>query len=143
MPTPEHHEPEITLLFDGGCPLCTREAAYLDRLDNGRGRLALVDIAHPDFDATRYGLTQDEVMGAMHGITADGRVFVGMGVFRKAYKAVGRGWMLAPTGWPVLRPLFDAFYRWFAKRRMKISKAVGGCVGGVCRVPGATPGRRS
>lgn len=142
MPQTPPREPEITLLFDGGCPLCAREALFLERLDKGRGRIALVDIVHPDFDASRYGLTQEQVMGAMHGVTHDGEIVVGMGVFRQAYQAVGWGWLLAPTAWPLLRPLFDAFYRWFAKRRLTISKAVGGCVGGTCRVPSATPGRQ-
>jgi len=42
-----------------------------------------------------------------------------MSVFRATYKAVGLGWLLAPTGWPVLKPLFDLIYRLFAKYRCR------------------------
>jgi predicted DCC family thiol-disulfide oxidoreductase YuxK len=30
--------------------------------------------------------------------------------------------MAAPSGWPVLRPVFDAAYRWFARHRKQIGR---------------------
>ena len=41
---------ELTVLFDGGCPLCLREVNTLQRLDNGRQKLAFVDIDQPDYN---------------------------------------------------------------------------------------------
>ena len=41
-------------------------------------RAKLVDIAAEDFDASRYGRTQDEVMGSIHGVTRGGAVVSGM-----------------------------------------------------------------
>lgn len=135
-------EPQFTVLIDGQCPLCRREAAFLSRLDAGRGRLALVDIAAPGFDASWYGTTQDEVMGTIHGVLPGGGLVRGMEVFRRAYGAVGWGWLTAPTGWPVLSGLFDRVYvqfaRWrlaHARRRARRSEAA--CEGDRCRVPGA------
>ncbi len=110
---------EFKLLYDGECPLCMREVAGLRRLDRGRGRLALEDIAAPDFDPSRYGLDQARVMARIHGILPDGRVVEGMEVFRRAYGAVGLGWLLAPSRWPGLRRLFDAAYRFFARNRLR------------------------
>ncbi len=49
-----------------------------------------------------------------------------MSVFRATYKAVGLGWLLAPTGWPVLKPLFDGLYRLFAKYRAPLARLVAG-----------------
>jgi len=43
-------------------------------------------------------------------------------VLRLAYDAAGIGWVLRPTGWPMLRPLFDAGYRVFARHRQSISR---------------------
>ncbi len=110
---------EFKLLYDGDCPLCKREVTGLRRLDRGRGWLALEDIAAPGFDAFRYGLDPERVMARIHGVLPDGRVVEGMEVFRRAYGAVGLGWLLAPTRWPGLRRLFDAAYRFFARNRLR------------------------
>jgi predicted DCC family thiol-disulfide oxidoreductase YuxK len=111
----------IAVLYDGDCPLCTREARWWERLDRGRGQVELVDIAAPDFDANQYGLTHDEVMAQIHAILPDGRVITGMEVFRRVYAALGWGWLVAPTGWWPLKPIFDALYRWFARNRLRLT----------------------
>ena len=110
---------EFKLLYDGDCPLCSREVDFLRRRDGGRGRLALEDIAAPGFDPGRYGKSQDELMARIHGVLPDGRVVEGMEVFRRAWGAVGWGWLLAPTRWPGLRRLFDWAYRVFARNRLR------------------------
>jgi hypothetical protein len=46
-------------------------------------------------------------MGVMHGVFPDGRIVRKVEAFRQAYRAVGLGWLLAPTGWPLLRQVFD------------------------------------
>jgi predicted DCC family thiol-disulfide oxidoreductase YuxK len=109
------------ILYDGECPLCKREADLLRRMDRGRGRLELEDIAAPEFDASKYGLTFDAVMGSIHGVLPGNRIVHGMEVFRRAYGLVGWGWALAPTGWPILKPLFDRFYVWFAANRLRLT----------------------
>ncbi len=124
----------FTILIDGDCPLCVREAKVMQRLDRGRGRLAFIDIAAPDFDPSVFNRTHAEVMGAIHGVYADGRIVTGMEVFREAYSLVGYGWLLRPTGWPVLRSIFDAIYRLFAWIRPRLPGRR--CSGGTCRVPG-------
>ncbi|MFO0873530.1 MAG: DUF393 domain-containing protein [Phycisphaerales bacterium] len=132
--------PDITLLFDGLCPVCAREIALLRRLDGRRRRLAdsaesncrlaFVDITDPSFDPARHGLTMPQVIGAMHGILPDGSVVVGVEVFRRAYRAVGLGWLLAWTNWPLLRPLANAGYRLFARVRPRLSRFT--CEGDRC-----------
>lgn len=123
----------FTILIDGDCPLCRREAALMRRMDRGRGRLEVVDIASPAFDPSRYGVTLEAVMGSIHGVTADGRCVTGMETFRRAYTALGWGWALAPTGWPVIRPIADAVYRVFAKHRLRLTGRGGACEQGRCR----------
>lgn len=132
--------PEFTILIDGDCPLCRAEAGLLRRMDRGRGRLRLIDIAAADFDPGAYGTTMDAVMGTIHGVVADrpapANLVTGMEVFRRAYRAVGWGWVMAPTGWPLVRPLADRVYRWFARNRLRITGrgADGSCTPGRCRV---------
>jgi predicted DCC family thiol-disulfide oxidoreductase YuxK len=110
--------PEFTILIDGDCPLCKREASLMTWMDRGRGRLAQVNIADPTFDAAALGLTREGVMATIHGLTRDGKVVTGMETFRRAYAALGWGWVLAWSDWPVLRPIANAGYRWFAKNRL-------------------------
>ncbi len=108
----------IKVLFDGDCPLCAREIAFMRRR-NSRGLAAFEDIAAPGFDATRYGLDQHAVMSRIHGVLADGTVIEGVEVFRRLYTAIGLGWLVAPTRWPLLRGLFDRAYRVFARNRLR------------------------
>lgn len=116
---------EITVLFDGDCPLCAREVRMLRRLDRARGRIGFEDIAAPGFEASRYGLDPATLMARIHGVLGDGRVIEGMEVFRRAYAAVGLGWLLAPSRWPLLRPLCDAAYRSFARNRLRLTGRAG------------------
>lgn len=127
---------EFTILIDNACPLCRREGAMLARLDRGRGRLGLIDIAAPNFDPARYGCTMDQVMGSIHGILPDGSLVSGMEVFRRAWRAIGLGWVMAPTAWPVLRPISDAAYRWFARHRLALTGRTDACATGTCAVKG-------
>lgn len=120
------------LLIDGQCPLCAREAALLRRLDRGRGRLQLLDIAEPGFDAAEYGATFQDVMGQIHGVTSEGVLVTGVEAFRRAYAAVGLGWVLAPTRWPGLRWLADRLYAWFAANRLRLTGRPGVCETGRC-----------
>lgn len=102
------------------------------RLDRARGGLSIVDIAEPGFDPAAHGVTFEQLMDTIHGRCADGRMVTGMEVFRRAYSAVGWGWVLAPTGWPVLRGVFDALYRVFARSRLGLTGRRGACEAGRC-----------
>ena len=127
------------LLYDGGCPLCRREARFLQKR-NRRGRLAFEDIAAPDFDPAVYQTTREDLMGVIHGVFPDGRIVCKVEVFREAYRAVGLGWLLAPTGWPGLRRLADCGYEWFARHRMAIGSFFGRkCESGACGISRRKP----
>jgi len=122
------------LLYDGECPFCRLEARWLQRW-NRHGYLAFEDITTPAFDPTRYGLTQEAVMGIIHGVFPDGRIVRKVEVFRQAYRVLGLGWLLAPTGWPGLRWVFDGLYALFARNRVAIGRLFGrSCATGACDI---------
>lgn len=114
---------ELTILFDGGCPLCLREVKTLKRLDNGVGRLGFIDIDQPDFDPDQHqGISYRDAMGRIHAITDDGEVVTDVAVFRRAYGLVGWGWIYAPTCWPVVGSLVNVLYRWWASKRLQLTQ---------------------
>lgn len=125
MHTPGPRKPEfaVRLLYDGDCPFCRSETDFLRRRDR-HGRLILENVADPSFHPARFGLTREAVDGVLHALLPDGRVVTRMDAVRAAYAAVGRGWMVAPTGWPLLRPLFDRAYRVFARNRLRWGAAL-------------------
>jgi predicted DCC family thiol-disulfide oxidoreductase YuxK len=126
---------EFTLLYDGLCPICQKEVAWLSRW-NKRGCLAFVDINNDDFHAETYGKTFAELMAEIHGVLPDGTLLKGVPVFRATYRAVGLGWLMAPTAWPVLSSLFVWLYRLFAKHRLRMGSWFSGsrCTDGSCAI---------
>ena len=111
------------LLYDGACPVCSREVLWLYR--RRPDAIEAVDISLEGFDAAAYGLTAEQVDGALYGIRPDGGVTVGMDSLREAYRLGGLGWIVAWTGWWPARPVFDALYRGFARNRMRIGRLLG------------------
>jgi predicted DCC family thiol-disulfide oxidoreductase YuxK len=114
--------PELTVLYDGGCPLCLREVNFLRRRDGERHRLGFVDIDAEDYEpAAHGGIGYREAMGRIHAIGADGEVLRDVEVFRRAYALIGLGWLYAPTRWPLLRQLADGAYRIWAALRLRLT----------------------
>ncbi len=134
---PERESWQIRVLFDGECPLCAREMRMLERMDRGRGRIELEDISRRAFDPTRYGVDAEQLMARIHGVLPDSSVVEGLEVFRRAYAAVGLGWLMAPTRWPLLRGLSEAGYRIFAKNRLRWTGRADACESGRCALPHA------
>jgi len=118
--------PQLTLLYDGGCPLCLREVTFLRRRDQrlhpDAARLAFVDIDAVDYTPDQHnGISYREAMGRIHAIQADGTVLRDVEVFRAAYRLIGLGWLYAPSAWPGLRQLADVAYRLWARWRLQLT----------------------
>jgi predicted DCC family thiol-disulfide oxidoreductase YuxK len=67
----------------------------------------------------------------IHAALPDGSLIKGVEVLRLAYGAVGLGWLLRPTAWAALRPIFDAGYLAFARHRRTISLIAKPLIGGI------------
>ena len=111
------------LLYDGACPICRREVLWLYR--RHPDAIEAVDTSAYEFDAASYGLTSKQVDAALYGVRSDGTITVGMDSLREGYRLAGLGWLMTWTGWWPARPLFDAFYRTFARNRMRIGRLLG------------------
>lgn len=110
---------QIELLYDGECPLCLREVNFLRGKDRGRGLVNFVDITQPDYDPQHHGgVSFGEAMARIHGVRPDGTVVKNVAVFREVYQVLGIGWLYAPTAWPLVGPLVDRMYDFWADRRL-------------------------
>jgi len=126
---------EFTLLYDSKCPFCKLEVEWLQKRD-GKGRLGAIDIAAEGFDAAHFGLSNELVHARLHGVQADGTVLEGMPAIRAAWRAAGLGWVMAPTGWPVLRWFADLGYIVFARYRVPLGRLFGRrCNEDACSAP--------
>ena len=118
------------VFYDGECPLCTREIHMLMRLDKAR-RIRFTNIADDAFDASSLGTTWADLMEKIHGRMPDGTLVVGVEVFRQLYGAVGFGWLVSMSRWPVLSQVLDFGYRVFAKNRLRWT----GRCSDACQIP--------
>ena len=116
--------PELTLYYDGKCPLCVAEVEFLQSR-NSTGQLAFVDITQAGFAAAGHNISCEAAMAQIHGRTADGQVLVGVPVFAAAYKLARLpmlAWLLSRR-W--LMPVLQPAYVLFAKHRQTISRRIG------------------
>ena len=112
---------DFRVFYDAECPLCDREIRLIRRLDGENGRVDLIDLSAPGFDASEYGLEQETIEARIHGQLPSGEVIEGVDVFIHLYRAVGLGWLAAPATWPGFRTLLDLAYVWFAKNRLRLT----------------------
>ena len=112
---------KLTLLFDGGCPLCQREVSFL-RSKDVSSLISFVDINSSSYKPELFSdISYREAMGSIHAIKASGEVVKNVDVFREAYRIVGLGWIYAPTTLPVLAPVFDQVYKLWASWRLTLT----------------------
>lgn len=109
---------ELELFYDGGCPLCSREIAFIRGRDK-HGRICFTDIAAESFDTEALGVEFEQLMAEIHGRLPDGRWIRGVEVFRRLYTAIGWNWIVAATRWPGVKQALDLAYRVFAKNRLR------------------------
>ena len=121
---------ELNILYDSKCNVCRWEMEWLHRRDRqvvnqGAPKIRLTDLEDPNFDPldpANGGVNYEKGMRSMTAVTADGKVFQGVPVFRLAYEQVGLGWLFAVTQWPLMKGLFDVGYKLFANYRTLVTR---------------------
>lgn len=124
--------PDLTIFFDGSCPLCRREIAHYLRRDRD-GRLAALDIAADAGPLAPLGVTRTAALEALHVRDAGGRIHTGAAAFLAIWERLPRWWLAARTirAIPGALRLMEIAYRAVAPRRARIAAAL--CADGSCR----------
>jgi predicted DCC family thiol-disulfide oxidoreductase YuxK len=114
----------LEFLYDGDCPICRYDVARLHNADRN-GDIIFIDVNAPDFKPDAYGQTREQLLARIHGRRADGVIVDRPEVFRLAFTALGYGWLIAPTRWPLFNQATEITYRWFARHRGSLARRFG------------------
>ena len=115
----------LTLFFDGSCPVCVREMNQLKNWNTNK-ELHLVDATnHQAMEAFPH-IDSANAMRILHAETAEGELLLGLDANIAAWNAVKRKPLLGILRWPIIRPIADQGYLFFARHRYRISKILTG-----------------
>ena len=107
-------ESGLTVFFDGGCPLCSREIAHYRRL-KPLGLIDWIDVSMPNVDLTAYGIDQEQAMRRFHVLDSQGCLHTGAGGFVALWTQLpGYRWISRVAINFGLVRLMDRFYQKFA-----------------------------
>lgn len=113
---------ELTIYYDGSCPLCRREIALYRRLPAAR-RLHWQDVSQGE--GLGEGLSCEMAMRRFHVRDNHGRLFSGGAAFARLWRALPcwrvAGWLFAlpPLSW-----LLEGTYRVFLRGRPSLQRLV-------------------
>lgn len=110
---------QLTVFYDGTCPLCAKEMAALLRADS-KGKITTVDIYSEAFSQFPQ-IDPAEANRILHALDNNGNLLLGLDVTYRAWQLVGKGWLYAPLRWRLIKPLADRCYLYFANNRYRIS----------------------
>ncbi len=116
---------ELTIYYDGMCPLCAIEMRQLRAKDTAKA-IGFLDINAEDFSTTHPHIDPVAASNVLHAEAADGQLLLGLDVTARAWQLVGHHRWVAMLRWPVIKPIADIFYRLFAKHRYRISALLTG-----------------
>ena len=116
---------KLRVFYDGSCPLCAAEMKQLAAADR-EGHVELQDISRPDFSERFPHVDPVQADRILHGESDDGTQLLGLDVTVRAWSLVGKGWRVNWLRWPVIRPMADRVYLFFARHRHRISRLLTG-----------------
>ena len=121
----------LTVFFDGACPICDREIAFMKRLDRRR-QLEFCDFSAQEYDAASSGFATEDLGAVIHARWADGSIITGVEVFRAMWEAVGLGFLARLSRLSLVEPLVLRAYEWFARNRLQLTGRLNPCPEGAC-----------
>ena len=112
----------ITALYDGYCAICQTTLAIITALDWFK-QVQFVDLHEPDIETRFPQFTHEDLMGQIHVLDAQGKVFAGFDGTRRMLKAVPLGfpiWLILHL--PGMDRVGKRAYGWIARHRYQINR---------------------
>lgn len=105
---------QLTIYFDGLCPLCSREINHY-RKQTGSHKIKFLDITDKSFDAKSQGLDPVQVHKVMHVKNSDGKLRTGVDAFVAIWEVLPKyHWLAKFSQNTFLRPIMNLGYNAFA-----------------------------
>ncbi|MFM7007725.1 MAG: thiol-disulfide oxidoreductase DCC family protein [Betaproteobacteria bacterium] len=112
--------PELTIYYDGSCPICRREIALYRRL-HGADRLLWMDVSVGL--PLGEGISCESAMRRFHVRDAQGKLFSGGAAFARLWRSLPAwcvlGWIFL---WPPMSWFLEGAYRVFLPLRPSIQR---------------------
>ena len=113
--------PSLTVLFDGGCPLCNREIGHYRNLTS-LIPIQWFDATHEDVMLRQFGVKREDAMAEFHVFDDKGQLHKGADGFVVLWQALPYYRWLARICQilhllPLMRIFYTHFARWHFKRR--------------------------
>ena len=123
---------QITVFYDGDCPLCVREVARWKHASFSCD-VEWFDIAGQDEELQRRGIDPALALLELHTMTDDGEVFTSIGSYGLLLcQLPGWRWLGKLMLLPVIRPTLKWIYDWLTKMRLKREGRWPACEQGTC-----------
>jgi ubiquinone biosynthesis monooxygenase Coq7 len=111
----------ITVLYDGGCPLCRREIGVYRGLQ-ASAPVCYADLADPAV-ALPEGVTREQLLARLHVRQSDGRLVSGARAFLALWSVLpGWRWLAALGRVPGVAGLMEVAYRGFLRVRPRVQR---------------------
>lgn len=119
--------PLLTLYYDGGCPVCTREIGFYQRR-RGAERIRWVNLASCEEAELGVGLSREDAYTRLHARWPGGQLVSGAAAFAALWQALP-AFRLAGriAAWPGVVHLLEWGYRVFLKLRRLWRKDAATC----------------
>ena len=122
------NRPQVTMFYDGGCPLCSREVAHYGRLDH-EGRIQWLDIHANPGVVESIGVEYTEAMTRLHVRDRAGEIQTGVWAFAAIWDELPYyRWLARTLRFLRLLPALDLAYTRFARWRLRRR----GCTAATC-----------
>lgn len=99
----------LTILYNGACPICSREIAHYRSLAQKAGASVVFEDLETT-DLSLWGLDADAARRRLHA-RQGGQILAGLEAFRAVWALLpGWRWLAWLTGLPLIRPVTSACY---------------------------------
>jgi len=110
---------DLTVLYDGGCPLCSREIDHYRRIDKGTA-IQWLDVSVMEESEIPLSLNREDTLKIFHVIDGNDKIYRGASGFIRLWDALPRyawlSWLCRRLG---IVPMMDWAYQRFAVWRFK------------------------
>jgi ubiquinone biosynthesis monooxygenase Coq7 len=121
--------PELTVYYDGSCPLCRREIGFFKRR-SGKGAIEWLDVSDGNGAMVSADLTRTDALARFHVRLRDGRLVSGARGFAELWSQIpGFRALGGMARMRFAQPLLEGIYRGFLVLRPSLQSIAGGLEG--------------